>query len=88
MPNVELNTEYQSAQRFPAWIVLTAFSAVCLVGVESQYPPVPTAGHKWSLAVTIISLVLSFVSVAFYLLARHLFIATPLEIGTVSGGIL
>jgi len=82
MPKVELNTDYQTAQRFPAWIVLTVFSAVCLAGVESQYPSQPTAGHKWSLAVTIISLVLSFVSVAFYLLARHLFIATPLEIGT------
>lgn len=81
MPEFQINTEYQSAQRFPAWIALTVFSAICVAATESQLPSPATAAHKWVLAVCCISLIFGFFSSLLYLTARHLFAATPFETG-------
>jgi len=84
MPQFQINTEYHSAQRFPAWIALTVFSAICVAATESQLSSPSTAARKWVLAVCCISLIFGFFSSALYLTARHLFAATPFETGVVS----
>lgn len=76
---IQLNTEYQSAVRFPAWIALTTFSAICVAALD--------AGDKstgWCMAVAIISMCLSFFATAAYLLARHLFVGQTVEAALVT----
>jgi hypothetical protein len=84
MTTIELNTEYQSAERFPAWMALSVFSAVCLAAVNAQQNPSNRdAGDKWVLSVTILSMCFSFFACLAYLAIRHLFVATIPEIGFV-----
>lgn len=81
---IELNTEYQSAERFPAWMALSVFSAVCLAAVNAQQNPENRdAADKWVLSVTILSMCFSFFACLAYLAIRHLFVATIPEIGFV-----
>lgn len=72
---LELNTEYQSAERFPAWMALSVFSAICLAGTTSQRGGDRDAADKWVLAATSMSMILGFFAVLAYLFVRHLFVA-------------
>jgi hypothetical protein len=81
MPSVqvEFNTEYQNAHRFPAWMALSVFSIVCLaaIGAESTRDE-RDAAIKWSLAVASMSMIVSFLAVVAYLMARGVFVGqTP-----------
>jgi hypothetical protein len=81
MPSVqvEFNTEYQNAHRFPAWMALSVFSIVCLaaIGAESTRDE-RDAAIKWSLAVASMSMIVSFLAVVAYLVARGVFVGqTP-----------
>jgi ABC-type multidrug transport system permease subunit len=78
---IELNTDYQSAERFPAWMALSVFSAVCLAAFNSQSnADARTAADKWVFSATILSMCFSFFSCLAYLAVRHLFVATIPEI--------
>jgi hypothetical protein len=78
---IELNTDYQSAERFPAWMALSVFSAVCLAAFNSQQNPNDrTSADKWVLSATILSMCFSFFACLAYLAVRHLFVATIPEI--------
>lgn len=71
---IQLNTDYQSAVRFPAWIALTTFSAICVAALDT--------GDKstgWCMAVCVISMCLAFFATVAYLTARHLFVGTTVE---------
>lgn len=84
--SIELNLDYQSAHRFPAWMALAVFSAVCLAAVNSQQTAGNrSAGDKWVLSVTIISMCVSFLAVVAYLMVRHLFVAQIPEYIVVRG---
>jgi len=76
--------EYQNAQRFPGWLGLSVFSAVCLAAANSQSDKSERdASEKWIMSVSIVSMVLSFFAVLGYLFVRHLFVANVPEMGTV-----
>jgi hypothetical protein len=70
---IEMNTEYHSAHRFPAWMALTIFSAVCLAAIASDTVH-RDAAEKWTLAVTCLSMILSFLAVCAYLFMRGPFV--------------
>lgn len=81
---LEINTDYTQAYRFPVWMALTVFSTICLAGLHSRkslFAVTNTAGENWVLAVTIISMVLSFGAVLMYLVMRVIFVGQSSEIG-------
>lgn len=81
---LQVNYDYQNAQRFPAWMALSVFSAVCLAAANSQQKITGReAADKWVLAVTIVSMTFSFISVLAYLFVRHLYVANLPEMGVV-----
>lgn len=84
--SVELNLEYESAHRFPGWLSLSAFSAICLAALKSKkvdFRP-DESGETWVLSVCIISMVLSFVAVLCYLCCRGSFVGQIPEVAIVS----
>jgi hypothetical protein len=81
---LDLNTD-MSAKRFPIWISLSVFSAVCLAAVTTTVDKADRdSGDKWVLAVMCISMSLSFVAVGMYLLSRSMFVGQAAEAGMVS----
>ena len=84
MPTVELNTEYTNAHRFPAWMTLGIFSAICLAAVNSKVEADERDGNeKWVLACTILSMLVGLAGFAGYLVARSLFVGQAPEMGLV-----
>lgn len=78
---IELNTEYKQAHRFPGWIALSVFSAVCLAAVQSGLNKSNRATNdKWVLTVTIISMSVSFLAVVAYLIGRSMFVGQMPEV--------
>jgi hypothetical protein len=71
--NVELNTDYQSAHRFPAWMALLVFSTISLAATASTLKD-RGATENWVLSVTILSMILSFLAVLAYLMMRAVFV--------------
>jgi uncharacterized membrane protein YczE len=89
---VELNTT-DAHHRFPAWISLSVFSAVCLAALQSQRNK-EDGEETWAVSVILISVLLSFIAVCFYLCHRELFvgefpetIAVLLLVGFWAGGL-
>jgi len=82
---IELQTDYHNAIRFPMWMSLLAFSAVCLAAVTAKYSYKQDrqADVKWTMSVTIISLCLSFLATAMYLVCRAVFVGQIFEMGMV-----
>jgi hypothetical protein len=73
---IEINTDYQNAERFPAWMALSVFSAVCLAAFDSQQSADNrSSAEKWVLSALILSMCFSFFACLAYLAARHLFVA-------------
>lgn len=62
-----------NAARFPGWMALTVFSAICLAALNAQTVDRQPA-EKWVLAATIISMTISLASVSGYLCWRHLYV--------------
>lgn len=84
MPSVEINTEYQNAQRFPAWMALGIFSTVCLASTTSKFAQNERDGNvKWVLACTILSMLIGIAGFAGYLFARGMFVGQLPEIALV-----
>jgi hypothetical protein len=82
---IELNTDYQNAERFPAWMALTVFSAVCLAAIISrQTAGARNAADKWVLSVACLSMILSLLAVAMYLTMRSVFVGEITEVALVS----
>jgi hypothetical protein len=83
---VELNSDYESAHRFPGWLSLSAFSAICLAALQSRRVDfnADQSGETWVLSVCIISMVLSFVAVLCYLCYRGAFVGQIPEVAIVS----
>ena len=82
---IELNTDYQNAERFPAWMALSVFSAVCLAAVNSrQTTSSRDSADKWVLSVTVLSMILSFGAVIMYLMMRSVFVGEITEVALVS----
>ena len=72
---VEINTEYRTAIRFPAWMVLTVFSAVSLVSIVARIKPDDRGSEeKWALAVTSLSMIVGFLGTAAYLFIRGIYV--------------
>ncbi|GKY97816.1 hypothetical protein MPSEU_000739700 [Mayamaea pseudoterrestris] len=79
---IEINTDYQNAERFPAWVALSVFSAVCLAAVNSgSSGTARDAADKWVLSVVCLSMILSVVSVGMYLMMRSVFVGEMFEMG-------
>jgi hypothetical protein len=80
---LDLNMD-MSAQRFPVWMALSVFSAVCLAAVTTTVDKDERGtADRWVLSVTCISMILSFVGVAMYLFSRGLFVGQAPEAGMV-----
>jgi len=79
---VELNTDYSNAQRFPMWMALCVFSVICLAALESRKGifNADTSGEKWVTAVAIMSMLLAFIAVIFYLVMRVVFVGQLPEV--------
>lgn len=73
---IVLDTSVQNAKRFPLWIGLAVFSAICVIAVDSE---LKTASDKWVLAVTVISLLISITACGCYMMARGRFVAKATE---------
>ena len=74
--SVEVNTDVSHAHRFPAWMALAVFSAVCLAALTSTTSSSGRdSAETWSLAVLCISLILSTLAVLAYLLMRAPFVS-------------
>lgn len=83
---IEINTEYQNAERFPAWILLAVTSAISLAAVSAQLSQTAkNTADKWVLSVTSISMVLSVIATLMYLFMRSIFVGELFEMGLVSG---
>mmetsp|Transcript_23724 Transcript_23724/g.49253 ORF Transcript_23724/g.49253 Transcript_23724/m.49253 type:complete len:321 (-) Transcript_23724:225-1187(-) len=78
---VQVNMDYQSHERFPAWIALSVFSAICLAAfcseIESKFRE---SEEKWCLAVYCISMIMAIFASVGYLLVRGIFVGTLFEI--------
>jgi hypothetical protein len=71
---LDLNLD-MSAKRFPVWMALSIFSAVCLASVTTTVDKDRRdAGDRWVLSVTCISMSLSFIATVMYLISRGLFV--------------
>lgn len=79
MTSIEMNTDYQSAIRFPAWMSLSVFSTICVIAICSKVASEDRTGEtKWTLAVAVLSMVIAFLAVCAYLFVRGLYVAqTP-----------
>ena len=73
---IVLDTSVQNAKRFPLWIGLAVFSAICVVAVDSE---LKSASDKWVLAVTVISLLISITACGCYMMTRGRFVAKATE---------
>ena len=73
---VQLNTDMTAAQRFPAWLLLTVTSAICVIALQSRRGifDVDGPGEAWVLSVGIISFFFSLASVIMYLCFRGVFV--------------
>lgn len=81
---MEINMDL-SAKRFPVWMALSVFSAVCLASVTTTVTKSNRdAGDKWVLSVCCISMALSFIATVMYLISRGLFVGQVPEMGMVS----
>lgn len=78
---IVLDTSVQNAKRFPLWIGLAVFSAICVIAVDSE---LKTASDKWVLAVTVISLLISITACGCYMMARGRFVAKATETAMVA----
>jgi hypothetical protein len=82
---VELNTEYRTAVRFPAWMVLSVFSAVALAAVASRFKKDDRgADVRWALAVTTLSMIFGLFGNLGYLFVRGIFVGQLPEMVLVS----
>lgn len=79
---LELNTDFQAAKRFPAWMALAVFSAVCIAALESRRHLFESVsyGSNWVLSVCIMSFLFSFFAVLAYLCFRGVFVGQIAEI--------
>mmetsp|Transcript_17367 Transcript_17367/g.47413 ORF Transcript_17367/g.47413 Transcript_17367/m.47413 type:complete len:312 (-) Transcript_17367:281-1216(-) len=82
---VEMNYDYATAERFPAWISLAVFSAICMAAfcseVNSEYRG---SDEKWVLAVYCISMSVATLASVAYLMVRSIFSGTIIEITMVT----
>jgi hypothetical protein len=69
----------RNAHRFPAWMALTVFSAVCIAALDSRRD-IFNAEDTWPFVVACLSLVLGFGSVVGYLMYRPVFVGQLAEI--------
>jgi hypothetical protein len=83
--SIEMNTDYQSAIRFPAWMSLSIFSTICVIAICTKVPSEDRTGEmKWTLAVAVLSMVMAFLAVLAYLFCRSLYVAQTPEAGMVA----
>ena len=72
---VEINTEYRTAVRFPAWMTLTVFSIVALVSLSARVKAEERGSEeKWALAVISISMCIGGLATMAYLFIRGIFV--------------
>ena len=72
---IEINTEYRTAVRFPAWMLLTVFSAVALAALAARIKSDErNADARWAMAVTTLSMIVGSLGTAAYLFIRGIFV--------------
>lgn len=73
---VQLHTDMSAAQRFPAWLLLTVSSVICVIALQSRRGifDVDGPGEAWVLSVGIISFFFSLAAVIMYLCFRAVFV--------------
>lgn len=72
---VEINTEYRTAVRFPAWMVLTVFSAVSLTSIAARISPDERGSEeRWAMAVASLSMCIGLLGTAAYLFIRGIYV--------------
>lgn len=76
---VDVNTDIHQAYRFPAWVALFVFSAVCLAAITSTTED-RTGREKWVVAVSCISMILAFCASLSYLFVRPKFVGKSIEV--------
>lgn len=78
--NHNIDTEYaRNAHRFPAWMALAVFSAVCVAALDSRRD-IFTAEDTWPFVVACLSLVMGSGAVVGYLMFRPVFVGQLAEI--------
>ena len=84
--SIEVNTDYQGAIRFPAWICLAVFSGVCLVAASTELDSEDRGSEeRWTMTVSAISMSVSIVATLAYLFVRGIFLGTPIAEGVMVG---
>ena len=72
---IEINTEYRTAVRFPAWMVLSVFSAVALISLAARVKADERGSEeRWAMAVTSLSLIVGLLGTAGYLFIRGIYV--------------
>jgi hypothetical protein len=74
------NDDYvRNAHRFPAWMALAVFSAVCVAALNARRK-IFDAADTWPLVVACLSLIMGFGAVVCYLVFRPVFVGQLPEI--------
>lgn len=73
----------RNAHRFPAWMSLAVFSAVCVAALDARRD-IFNANDTWPFVVACLSLILGFGAVVAYLMYRPVFVGQLPEIVVVS----
>lgn len=82
---IEVNTDYQGAIRFPAWFALSVFSIVCLVASTSEVSSESRGSEeRWTITVAAISMCVSMAATCAYLFVRQLIMGSPLVEGVMT----
>ncbi|GAX27137.1 hypothetical protein FisN_13Lh313 [Fistulifera solaris] len=77
---VDVNTDIHQARRFPAWIALFVFSAVCLAAMTSTTEEGRNTKENWVVAASCMSMLVAFLASAAYLFARPHFVGRSIEV--------
>ena len=87
---LEINTDVSNAARFPAWMALAVFSAVCVAALNARRK-IFDAEDTWPFVVACLSLIMGFGGVVCYHMFRPVFVGQLPEIivvrneGTIMG---
>lgn len=78
---IDVNTDIHQAYRFPAWVALFVFSAICLAAVTSTTEDGRNGKENWVVASSCISMIVAFSASLSYLFVRPKFVGKAIEVG-------
>ena len=78
--SVDVNTDMHQARRFPVWIALFVFSAVCLAAITSTTEEGRNSKENWVTGASCMSMLVALLASGAYLFIRPHFVGKALEI--------